>query len=110
MWFNMEANILALSGIAIAIGVMGRLTYPDLAGKQADRILPMVLTAVSGDVTASLVIAAGLAAILGPTSQRLALERLAPNRWYAAAAGLAVVVVLILVGGSGEAEFYYFQF
>ncbi len=57
-----------------------------------------------------LVIAAGLAAILGPTSQRVALERLAPNRWYAAAAGLAVVVVLIMVGGSGEAEFYYFQF
>jgi hypothetical protein len=57
-----------------------------------------------------LVLAAGLVAILGPTSQRVALERLAPNRWYAAAAGLAVVAVLIMVGGSGEAEFYYFQF
>jgi SSS family solute:Na+ symporter len=55
----------------IAIGVMGRLTYPDLAGKQADRILPMVLTAVSGDVTASLVIAAGLAALMSTMDSQL---------------------------------------
>jgi SSS family solute:Na+ symporter len=55
----------------IAIGVMGRLTYPDLVGKQADRILPMVLTAVSGDVTASLVIAAGLAALMSTMDSQL---------------------------------------
>jgi SSS family solute:Na+ symporter len=33
----------------IAIGVLGRLSFPDLAGKQADRILPMVMTSISGD-------------------------------------------------------------
>jgi SSS family solute:Na+ symporter len=55
----------------IAIGVIGRLSYPDLVGKQADRILPMVLTAVSGDVVASLVIAAGLAALMSTMDSQL---------------------------------------
>ena len=55
----------------IAIGVMGRLSFPDLVGKQADRILPMVLTAVSGDVVASLVIAAGLAALMSTMDSQL---------------------------------------
>ena len=55
----------------IAIGVMGRLSFPDLAGKQADRILPMVLTAISGDVVASLVIAAGLAALMSTMDSQL---------------------------------------
>ena len=55
----------------IAIGVMGRLSFPDLVGKQADRILPMVLTAISGDVVASLVIAAGLAALMSTMDSQL---------------------------------------
>jgi SSS family solute:Na+ symporter len=33
----------------ITIGVLGRLSFPDLVGKQADRILPMVMTSISGD-------------------------------------------------------------
>ncbi len=33
----------------IAIGVLGHLSFPDLAGKQADRILPMVMTSISRD-------------------------------------------------------------
>jgi len=57
-----------------------------------------------------LVVAAGIAAVLGPTSQKIALERLVPNRWYAVAAGLVLVVVLVHVGGGGEEEFFYFQF
>ena len=55
----------------ISIGVMGRLSFPDLVGKQADRILPMVLTAVSGEVVASLVIAAGLAALMSTMDSQL---------------------------------------
>ena len=55
----------------IAIGVMGRLTFPDLVGKQADRILPMLLTAISGDVMATLVIAAGLAALMSTMDSQL---------------------------------------
>jgi D-alanyl-lipoteichoic acid acyltransferase DltB (MBOAT superfamily) len=58
----------------------------------------------------ALVIAAGLIAIAGPTSQEIALERLSPNRWYALAAGLAVAVAIVLTGGGDAQEFYYFQF
>ena len=53
-----------------------------------------------------LVIAAGVVAIAGPTSQNIAFDRLVPNRWYAVAAGLLITVVLVLVGGGGEEEFY----
>ncbi len=56
------------------------------------------------------VLGALLLAILGPTSQKIALARLQPNRWYAVAAGLALVALVVLVGGGDEAEFYYFQF
>jgi D-alanyl-lipoteichoic acid acyltransferase DltB (MBOAT superfamily) len=67
----------------------------------------MTLTDVNALI---LVIVAGVAAIVGATSQTIALERLVPNRWYAVAAGLMVTVILVLVGGGGEEEFYYFQF
>ena len=55
----------------IAIGVLGRLSYPDLVGKQADRILPMLMTAISGDAMASLVMAAGLAALMSTMDSQL---------------------------------------
>jgi len=55
----------------IAIGVLGHLSFPDLAGKQADRILPMVLTSISGDFMAALVMAAGLAALMSTMDSQL---------------------------------------
>ena len=55
----------------IAIGVLGRLSFPDLVGKQSDRILPMVLTSISGDFMAALVIAAGLAALMSTMDSQL---------------------------------------
>jgi len=55
----------------ITIGVLGRLSFPDLAGKQADRILPMVMNLVSGDVMATMVIAAGLAALMSTMDSQL---------------------------------------
>ncbi len=58
----------------------------------------------------ALVAAAGLVAIVGPTSQQIAFDRLVPSRWYALAAGLAVAVAIVLVGGGDAQEFYYFQF
>ena len=50
--------------LPISVGVLGRLSFPDLVGRQADRILPMVLTLISGDFMAALVMAAGLAALM----------------------------------------------
>ena len=55
----------------ICVGVLGRLSFPDLAGKAADRILPMVLTQISGDAMAALVMAAGLAALMSTMDSQL---------------------------------------
>jgi SSS family solute:Na+ symporter len=55
----------------IAIGVIGRLTIPDLVGKEADRILPMLLTSISGDVMSTLIIAAGMAALMSTMDSQL---------------------------------------
>ena len=57
--------------LPIAVGVLGRLSFPDLAGKEADRILPMVMTLISGDFMAALVIAAGLAALMSTMDSQL---------------------------------------
>jgi SSS family solute:Na+ symporter len=55
----------------IAVGVLGRLSFPDLVGKQADRILPMVLNLIAGDLVAALVMAAGLAALMSTMDSQL---------------------------------------
>lgn len=55
----------------IAIGVLGRLTFPELTGKEADRILPLVVTHISGDAMAALVMAAGLAALMSTMDSQL---------------------------------------
>ncbi len=57
--------------LPVAIGVMGRLSFPDLAGKEADRILPLVITQISGDAMAALVLTAGLAALMSTMDSQL---------------------------------------
>ena len=57
--------------LPIAVGVLGRLSFPDLAAKEADRILPLVMTLISGDFMAALVIAAGLAALMSTMDSQL---------------------------------------
>jgi len=55
----------------IAVGVMGHLSFPDLAGKQADRILPLVVNAVAGDFMAAMVTAGALAALMSTMDSQL---------------------------------------
>lgn len=55
----------------IAVGVIGRLSFPEIAGKEADKILPMVVTSISGDFMAALVMAAGLAALMSTMDSQL---------------------------------------
>ena len=55
----------------IAIGVLGRLSFPGLVGKEADKILPLVVTHLSGDAMAALVMAAGLAALMSTMDSQL---------------------------------------
>ena len=53
---------------------------------------------------------AGLVATIGPTAHQLALEKLKPSPWLAAATALLFVYLLLLVGGGRNTEFIYFQF
>jgi D-alanyl-lipoteichoic acid acyltransferase DltB (MBOAT superfamily) len=63
------------------------------------------------DVRRPWIIAVGAAvAVLGPTSQRVALEQLTPHRAVAVIVGLALVLVTLQVGGGDNTEFIYFQF
>jgi SSS family solute:Na+ symporter len=55
----------------IAVGVMGHLSFPELAGKQADRILPLVVNAVAGDFMAAMVTAGALAALMSTMDSQL---------------------------------------
>ena len=55
----------------ISVGVMGHLSFPNLAAKEADRILPMMLTLISGDFMSALVLAAGLAALMSTMDSQL---------------------------------------
>jgi hypothetical protein len=56
------------------------------------------------------ILAAALIAILGPTSQDVALKKLKPSGWGAVAAALAVCLVLLKLGDDSNYEFIYFQF
>ena len=57
--------------LPISMGVLGHLSFPELVGAESDRILPMMLTAISGDFMASLVIAAALAALMSTMDSQL---------------------------------------
>ena len=57
--------------LPVSIGVLGRLQFPALAGKEADRILPMLMNSVGGDTMAALVVAAGLAALMSTMDSQL---------------------------------------
>jgi D-alanyl-lipoteichoic acid acyltransferase DltB (MBOAT superfamily) len=49
-------------------------------------------------------------AILGPTSQEVALRQLRPQPWLAVPAGVALTYLLLLIGGRLPNVFIYFQF
>ena len=92
----------------IAVGVLGRLSFPDLVGKQADRVLPLVLTLIAGDFMAALVIAAGLAALMSTMdSQLLTLSsiftrdiapRIVKSENETSVSGRVFVIILSLAG------------
>ena len=63
------------------------------------------------DRTQTLLLLAGaVVALVGPTSQQAALERLRPSPWLAVPAGAALTFLLLLVGGRLQNAFIYFQF
>ncbi|MCD6599531.1 MAG: sodium:solute symporter family protein [Dehalococcoidia bacterium] len=57
--------------LPISMGVLGHLSFPGLAGTQSDKILPMMLTSISGDFMAALILAAGIAALMSTMDSQL---------------------------------------
>ena len=49
-------------------------------------------------------------ALIGPTSQRAALELLRPSPWIAVPIGLGLTYLIITIGGRLPNVFIYFQF
>ena len=84
------------------------MSFPDLVGKQADRILPLVLTLIAGDFMAALVMAAGLAALMSTMdSQLLTLSsiftrdiapRIVKSENESSVTGRVFVIILSLAG------------
>jgi len=105
LWYPFVCTLVFFA--PVAVGVLGHLFFPDLTGKQADRILPMVATAVAGDAMAALVIAAGLAALMStmdsqlltlssiftrdilPLMRRRPMTTSRPGRWFVVGLSLA---------------------
>lgn len=106
LWYPAVCTVIFF--LPISIGVMGRLSFPDLAGKAADRIIPMVMNAVGGDLMAALVVTAGLAALmstmdsqlltLGSLFTRDLLPGLTAKRVETSLPGRIFVIVLALAG------------
>ena len=69
LWYPTVCTVIFF--MPVSIGVMGRLSFPDLTGKAADRILPMVMNAIGGDLLSSLVVTAGLAALMSTMDSQL---------------------------------------
>ncbi|MDO9509252.1 MAG: sodium:solute symporter family protein [Thermovirgaceae bacterium] len=57
--------------LPVSMGVLGHLSFPGLTDAQSDRIVPMMLNAISGDFMASLVVAAALAALMSTMDSQL---------------------------------------
>ncbi len=99
--------------LPIALGVLGRLAVPGLAGRAADNIVPLLMTRVTGDFMGTMVLAAGLAALMSTMdSQLLTLSSIfsrdlfpwlggrkaqsgAVGRWFVVALALAGLLVAV---------------
>jgi len=57
--------------LPVSMGVLGHLSFPGLAVARSDRIVPLMLTSISGDFMASLILAAALAALMSTMDSQL---------------------------------------
>jgi SSS family solute:Na+ symporter len=55
----------------VLLGVLGRLDFPGLHGKEADAIVPLLMTSIGGDFMGALVLTAGLAALMSTMDSQL---------------------------------------
>ncbi|MBW2015791.1 MAG: sodium:solute symporter family protein [Deltaproteobacteria bacterium] len=57
--------------LPVTLGVLGHISFPDLVGKEADRVLPMMLRSLCGDFMGTLIMSAGLAALMSTMDSQL---------------------------------------
>jgi SSS family solute:Na+ symporter len=57
--------------LPVTIGVIGRLSHPDLSGKEADRIIPLMLSQQAVGWVGALILTAGLAALMSTLDSQL---------------------------------------
>lgn len=57
--------------LPIAMGALGRLRFPGLRGAEADNIVPLLATQLGGDLMGTLVLTAGLAALMSTMDSQL---------------------------------------
>lgn len=72
-----------ISILPVSLGIMGHLSFPDLAGKAADQILPMMLIEHTSEWFAALIMTGALAAFMSTLdSQLLALSTIVTRDFY----------------------------
>lgn len=106
LWY--PAVCLVVFGPPVLIGVLGHLHFPSLTGSEADGVFAAVMMTIGGDVAGTLVLVAGLAALMSSMdSQLLTLSSIVTrDLWPAVARGRTasvftarvIVVVLALIG------------
>ncbi|MFH1060409.1 MAG: sodium:solute symporter family protein [Pseudomonadota bacterium] len=57
--------------LPILLGLLGRLEFSGLIGKEADNILPLLATRIGGDLLGTCILAAGLAALMSTMDSQL---------------------------------------
>ena len=57
--------------LPVTLGVLGHLSFPGLIGKEADRILPLMMREIGGDFMGTLIVSAGLAALMSTMDSQL---------------------------------------
>ncbi|MBU2549438.1 MAG: sodium:solute symporter family protein [Proteobacteria bacterium] len=57
--------------LPVALGLLGRLDFPGLTGKAADNIVPLLATKIGGDFMGTMILAAGLAALMSTMDSQL---------------------------------------
>jgi SSS family solute:Na+ symporter len=57
--------------IPVTLGVLGHIDYPDLEGRTSDNIMNLLMTSIAGPFMGTLVLAAGLAALMSTMDSQL---------------------------------------
>ena len=69
LWYPVICTLVFI--LPISLGLLGRLEYPGLVGKEADNIVPMLMTGLGNDFMGTLVLAGGLAGLMSTMDSQL---------------------------------------